>query len=209
VDDTDYVPPGFLSLKDAVDLTGRRLFNSAWTGKEIRQLPQPPPKRPLRRLEDAVHELRGLLANDKVPAVAVAESGQKFSVPTALWLSEDGRRALNTGLLPTGNLRETLKAKQDRTLRRRILVPKGPLEMALKGTARPKRKGRPRGSGSLASEDEPLLHLMRQLLESREARSIHEAASKVAAEAAGGGTPESKTKRLTERYSEKFRKSQR
>ncbi len=128
---TDFVSPGYVTLKEAVDLTGRHLFDTAWTGKEIRQLRFPAPKRSLRRLESAVHELRSLLAGGKVSAIALAKNGQTFSVPTALWLSQDGRAVFNTGILPPGNLRESLRARQEGTLIRQISVPKIDLEDAL------------------------------------------------------------------------------
>jgi hypothetical protein len=63
-----------------------------------------------------------------------------------------------------------------------------------------KPKGRPRGAGSLAEADQPLLHEMRDLLKAGKAYSIWAAAGEVADCAEGGGTIESKRKRLAKRY---------
>ena len=130
MDNTDYTPPGFLTLKGAVDLTGSRFFGSTWTGKEIRQLRRAPPQRLLRRLEDAVHKLRDLLASSKIPAIELAENGQQFRVQPSLWLSKYGRDVFNTGHR-TMTLREMLQAQQEGTRDRLILVPKDQLEVAL------------------------------------------------------------------------------
>jgi hypothetical protein len=127
----EFVPSGFVTLRDAVDLTGRHLLGPAWTGNEIRQLRFPAPKRSLRRLESAVHELRSLLGSDMVSAIAVFENGQTFPVPTALWLSQDGRAVFNTGNLSVGNLREALRARREGTRTRHILLRRTELEGAL------------------------------------------------------------------------------
>ncbi len=128
---SDFVPDEFLTLSDAVDYAGRRLFQPDWTGREIRQLRRPPPKRTLRRLERAIGELRNLMASKHVQPIALANNGERFQVPISVWLSTDGRTVFNTGILPPGNLRESLRAKQEGTLVRRILVPKLDLDNAL------------------------------------------------------------------------------
>jgi hypothetical protein len=131
VADTNFIPPGLLTLKSAVDLTGQHCFGFAWTGREIRQLRDPPPKRPSQRLESAVNQLRGLLALERVSAIAIAENGKQFSVPAALWRSEDGRRAFDIGLLSIGGLPKVFQARKDQTLLRRIHVPEDQLQTAL------------------------------------------------------------------------------
>lgn len=58
-------------------------------------------------------------------------------------------------------------------------------------------RGRPRGSGSYATADRPLHDEMRRLIASGEAFSPHDAAMKVADQAVGAGTFESRVSRLT------------
>jgi hypothetical protein len=70
-------------------------------------------------------------------------------------------------------------------------------------------RGRPAGSGSFAASDEPLIAEMRSLIETERTLSPWAAAARVADRAAGGGTHESKIKRLVSRYSEKFSETQR
>jgi hypothetical protein len=67
-----------------------------------------------------------------------------------------------------------------------------------------RRRGRPKGSGSYEAVDEPLIDEMREAIEANPAVSPTAAAACVADRAPGGGTPESKVKRLAQRYSEKF-----
>jgi len=129
----DFVPPGFIALRDAVDLAGRSLFGAEWSGKEVRKLRSPPPKRQIRRLEDAVALLRGHLSTGKVQARALAEDGTVFEVRVAVWLSRNGRSVFDTGLLPFGDLREAIKARGERKFHRRILVHKSDIERAFPG----------------------------------------------------------------------------
>ena len=63
-----------------------------------------------------------------------------------------------------------------------------------------RRSGRKKGSGSFASQDAPLLKEMKDMIEGKDALSVWAAAMKVANNAAGAGTPESKGKRLAKRY---------
>ena len=68
-------------------------------------------------------------------------------------------------------------------------------------TAQPsKRSGRPKGSGSMAAADEPLLQEMRQLISAGEAFSANGAAIAVASKAKGAGTQDSRAARLAKRY---------
>lgn len=67
-------------------------------------------------------------------------------------------------------------------------------------TKMPKPKGRPLGSGSHRSADEPLFVAMHDLCLSGEANSIKNAAARVVTQAAGSGTLESKEKRLARAY---------
>jgi hypothetical protein len=96
----------------------------------------------------------------------------------------------------------------------------GPADVMVRGKARPvflRRdeferwfqktfgpRGRPRGSGSLAKADGPLVEEMHQLIESGSAKSAEDAAGKLADGAAGGGTLQSKVTRLARRYRKQF-----
>jgi hypothetical protein len=62
------------------------------------------------------------------------------------------------------------------------------------------KSGRPRGSGSYALADAPLLNRMRELIETGKAKSANDAAGQVAGEAQGWGLVESKIHRLGKRY---------
>jgi hypothetical protein len=68
------------------------------------------------------------------------------------------------------------------------------------GSSKRPNLGRPRGSGSWASADEPLLTEMQELIESGKSKSPNDAALKVADRASGQGTIESKCSRLAKRY---------
>jgi hypothetical protein len=71
-------------------------------------------------------------------------------------------------------------------------------------TSHGKRLGRPVGSGSYAAADAPLVARMREAMLNDPGLSPTAAAGRFADCAKGGGTPDSKAKRLAERYSEKF-----
>lgn len=74
------------------------------------------------------------------------------------------------------------------------------------GKAKPDRNaGRPPGAGSFADADAPLVEEMHQMIKNDSTLSTHPAAMKVAGNAAGYGTLESKAKRLTGRYKKKYR----
>jgi len=62
----------------------------------------------------------------------------------------------------------------------------------------------PKTDRSFADEDAHLLEKMKTLLDSRQARSITSAAGMVAPEASGGGTEDSKKRRLQRSYKAKF-----
>jgi len=64
--------------------------------------------------------------------------------------------------------------------------------------------GRPRGSGSHKEADMPLVDEMRQAMVADAGLSCTAAALRHASRAAGGGTLESKAKRLAQRYSDKY-----
>ena len=68
----------------------------------------------------------------------------------------------------------------------------------------PQKRGRPRGSGSFAKDDEPLIDEMRQLLDEENANSLTNAAQFVVSKAKGGGEEESKIRRLVRRYKNKY-----
>ena len=63
--------------------------------------------------------------------------------------------------------------------------------------------GRPKGSGSLDAKDEPLLKEMECMIAQEPTLSPFAAAGKLADKAAGGGTPESKMKRLQKKYTQR------
>lgn len=65
-------------------------------------------------------------------------------------------------------------------------------------------RGRKKGSGSYDLPDEPLLIRMRKLRESGRALSITKAAETVFRKAVGGGTEQSKIRRLTLKYKRRF-----
>jgi hypothetical protein len=67
-----------------------------------------------------------------------------------------------------------------------------------------KGRGRRRGAGSLAESDEPLVLEMHALVKSRRVPSLYQAALDLAKRAKGGGTEESKAKRLIARYGERY-----
>lgn len=69
-----------------------------------------------------------------------------------------------------------------------------------------RRRGRPLGSGSLESQDAPLLEEMHNAIVLDPTLSVAAAADVVVDRAKGGGTPASKQRRLIERYSAKFRR---
>ena len=66
------------------------------------------------------------------------------------------------------------------------------------------KRGRPAGSGTFADSDAPLLGEMRALLKDGTARSLHQASMLVAPRAEGGGTTESKARRLRDAYGRKW-----
>src|SRR5665811_678528 len=68
------------------------------------------------------------------------------------------------------------------------------------GSSKQPNLGRPRGSGSWASADEPLLIKMQKLIESGKSKSLNDAALKVAGRAKGAGNFESKRSRLAKSY---------
>jgi hypothetical protein len=65
-------------------------------------------------------------------------------------------------------------------------------------------RGRRKGAGSFAGMDEHILAQMRELLIAKAVASASEAASRFVESAAGGGTRESKIKRLAKRYWERY-----
>ena len=192
----DYIPPGYLSLSDALDLVGRHLFGAPAASGE--GLPA-----------QAIDWLRNLLAEEQVPAIAIAENGQRDKIGGAFWQSREAMSVFANGELPPGNLRQALQRKQEGTLHRRIHVSEADLEAGITRHTRPTHKGRPRGSGSLAVEDEPLVNEMCELIDEEKARSPHDAARQVAERASGGGTLDSKIRRLERRYSESLTKNER
>ncbi len=64
--------------------------------------------------------------------------------------------------------------------------------------------GRPKGAGSMALSDAPLIERMHDLITRGECTSASAAAQVVVKDANGGGTAESKIRRLVGRYKNKF-----
>jgi hypothetical protein len=69
------------------------------------------------------------------------------------------------------------------------------------------RRGRPTGSGTYTESDGPLLLEMRALLKDGVALSIHAASLRVAERARGGGSLESKARRLRDAYAARWGKN--
>jgi hypothetical protein len=68
----------------------------------------------------------------------------------------------------------------------------------------PARESSRPASNSLATLDGPLVEKMHELIQTGQARNPWDAALTLCGEAAGGGEPQSKAKRLSKRYSERF-----
>ena len=69
---------------------------------------------------------------------------------------------------------------------------------------RPKRRGRKPGSGSYEKDDAPLIKEMGGLIAEDKAASPYAAAMQIVDKAKGGGTPESKARRLVDRYNDEL-----
>jgi hypothetical protein len=87
-------------------------------------------------------------------------------------------------------------------------VPAAQEQPAAASSSSQRPRGRPRGSGSLADDDAPLLKEMLDLIASGRARSPNAAAEAVAGRAAGGGSFESKVKRLRDAFMAMERKGE-
>ena len=83
---------------------------------------------------------------------------------------------------------------------RRALSQKANRRSTPKGLTHPNRRGRKKGSGSYDPADALLLAEMKRLLDAGEAVSLQKAAAAVVDKAVGGGTDESKIKRLVKKY---------
>jgi hypothetical protein len=66
------------------------------------------------------------------------------------------------------------------------------------------RKGRPKGSGAYSKQDKPLIAEMASLIKTGTATSIHNAAQRVAERAVGGGTFDSRVRRLERGFKKEF-----
>ena len=64
--------------------------------------------------------------------------------------------------------------------------------------------GRPQGSGSLRSADEPIVDKMYEIIKDNPVLTPSAVAARFTDEAAGHGCPESKIKRLAKRYRDKY-----
>jgi hypothetical protein len=87
---------------------------------------------------------------------------------------------------------------------RPIFIWKSEFDTWLVKTFGPRKGGRPKGSGSLATADEHLIEEMHKLIQSHEAKSANDAALIVAERAKGSGTVDSKQSRLRRRYLKKY-----
>ncbi len=147
---SDFVPAGFVTIQQAVDLTGGHLFPNEWTGEEIGLLKprdtsageadtSKPDEHKLatpQRLDRAIHYLRSLLSLLKVPAVVIFDNGQSYQVGASVWLSNSAPTIFRTGLEPV-NLRQLLADRQSGRGRRRVLLPEARLDAALAGEKKP------------------------------------------------------------------------
>lgn len=77
-----------------------------------------------------------------------------------------------------------------------------PMQFPERKPVRP--RGRTKGSGSLAPDDEPLLDEMEEKLKQREVASVQAAAQAVASKAKGAGTLDSRRDRLAKRFRERI-----
>ena len=70
--------------------------------------------------------------------------------------------------------------------------------------SKPKGRGRPRGSGTYLTKDNPIIEGMRATISANPGMSASKAADKFVEDAAGDGTVESKKRRLMKRYKERY-----
>ena len=147
---SDFVPAGFLTIQQAVDLTGRHLFPTEWTGEEIGLLkprdngsekaetskPDEDQLATQQRLDRTIHHLRSLLTFLKVPAVVIFDNGQSYQVGASVWLSNSAPRIFRTGVEPV-DLRQQLADRQFGRGRRRVLLSEARLNAALAREKKP------------------------------------------------------------------------
>ena len=176
--------------------------------------------------------LRRKLYSGELEAQLLSSSGNMYPVPSAIWASDEAPTILLSGiaeffpgaygynwspLAPPLKGRVLMVELKLTELLRRI-----ELAHVLAGSATPiadtsktatpseaikpkeRGRGRPKGAGSLEAADVPLLEEMKALRDGDSTLSVNAAALKVADRAAGGGTLESKARRLAERYAEKI-----
>lgn len=173
-----------------------------------------------RRSRRAKSRLVELLCSAQVTATLLVSTGNRYEMPCEYWASDQAGSAVDSGKASYNPA--TYKSGPFGALQGRVLVPKADLMAALErapdiGAAQsdadehepaPKgltsaarsKGGRKPGSGSYAGKDQPLLELMKPLIAG--GKSHWAAAMEVVTQAAGGGTDESKAKRLVARFRE-------
>jgi hypothetical protein len=177
----------------------------------------------IRLFEVSQNVLLTALLGAKLVAKLETPDGKVRVVPASYWQTDAAKNwTIITGKLgPVGGLFESLNnyrhepcflkcAEFENWLEAQRGAPeREAIEVAGKSKSVPRNKiGRPPGAGSLESLDKPLVEKMHELKSATPSLSATQAAYKVVGEAAGGGTDESKVKRLTARYKQKFSETQ-
>ena len=179
-----FIPEGYLPLAEAIEVSDcdwNALRQQLWAG-----------------------DVRGFI---------LTTSGRLIAVPKEDWLSPKNDNADSTGQVT--KLNRAITGGRDLTGFGLIMASDlKPLKSASKnapstvdvGTSEPipqqksPRRGRTKGSGSYAEDDEPLLEEMQDLIDSKKVKSVWEAANQLASEAKGNATPENKARRLYRRF---------
>ena len=163
-----------------------------------------------RRCWQAKNRLLELFCSAQVTTTLLVSSGKTYEMACEFWASDQAMSAVDSGKASYDPA--MYKSEPSGALQGRVLIPKADLMAALEGApsgltrgnqrkgAGVRRRGRKKGSGSLADKDKPLLELMKPLIAGGKAHWA--AAMEVVGKAAGTGTDESKVKRLVARYRE-------
>ena len=147
---SDFVPDGFLTTHQAVDVVGRHLSPNDWTGEEIelfkpqdadtgeaKESKRDQAQSALRqRLDLAIHHLQSQSALSKVKAVVVCDDGTSYLLKSSVWLSNCAPTIFRAGVVPV-SLPQGIADRQSGKGRRRVLFPKVALNDALTHEGKP------------------------------------------------------------------------
>ena len=156
-------------------------------------------------IEGGWEKLRQHLHAGRVQGFIWTEQGRLVPVPAEDWGSPENDEAgqtgraikLNRAIVGRNELRGFALVKtSDLALLRMQRID----NIIGTGEQNTQRRGRKKGSGSLASKDMPLIQELDRLVRVGEVPSPWAAAQKLAIKAAGTGTPESKVRRLHVRF---------